>query len=383
MNIFYDRNYELELLRRKLDIGLKFETSRLYFKDIVKAWSLEGTIDLPDELFADVSQIPVQLITQDDESIKRKVTEFYNKRLMFEASTKTIKEIDYTKMHSIFTGVKLASTSEIEAVDNSDLIDKLLDHQLKVADGITQSALKTGTVLDRFDNGFRNEYVLIAARPSVGKSIAGLEIAISVAKTGKKVAYFSFEMSKEALMTRMLFNMSNVSANNPKNKSLSSEQRKCLQIASNDIKELGIYIFDTPCDVNSLRTECLKNNYDVIIIDYLQKIKAHRKADRRIVIEEISSTLQHLPKEVNAPVFCISSLTRPDGKDENKPPNMMELKETSNLEFDADVIILMHRRKEDGVYQKETDIMCTKNRNGQQGFLKADVHGSVYKIKSR
>ena len=383
MNTFHNRNYELELLHRKLDRGLKFEPTRLYFKDIFKAWSLEGMIDLPDELFAEISQLPVQLITQDDDNIKRKITEFYNKRLMFEASTKAIKEPDYLKMHSIFTGVRLANTSEIEAVNNSTLIDRLLDHQLKVADGLVQSSLKTDTVLDKFDGGFRNEYILIAARPSVGKSIAGLEVAINVAKVGKKVAYFSFEMSKEALMTRMLFNMANVNANNPKNKSLSAEQRKQLQIASEEIKDLGIYIFDAPCDIHALRSECLKGNYDIVIIDYLQKIRAHRNADRRIVIEEISSALQDLPKEINAPVFCISSLTRPDGKDENKPPNMMELKETSNLEFDADVIILMHRKKEDGIYQKETDIMCTKNRHGQQGFLKADVYGAVYKIKER
>jgi replicative DNA helicase len=171
------------------------------------------------------------------------------------------------------------------------------------------------------------------------------------------------------LLKRKLLNQSN------------EEQRELLIEAKNKIERYNISVFDQPSDVKALKQECLKGDYDIVIVDYLQKIKPHRNTDRRIIIEEISSELQNLPKQINAPVICISSLTRPDGKDENKPPNMMELKESSNLEFDADVIILMHRKKENGEYQKRCELMCTKNRNGQTGYLKAEVFGSVYKIK--
>lgn len=378
---FYDRKYEVELLRRKFDHGLEYDETRLYFLDIKNAWSAPGFVDLPDNIIKELSELPIELVTLQDGEIKRKVTEYHNKRTLYTFGQKATTSDDYKTVVDAYEAIKIAEDNEVVKVDISKSIRSIIDEQLEIADGKKQSAVKTNTVFDKFDEGFRNEYILIAARPSVGKSISGLQIAVNLCLEGKKVAFFSFEMSEKSLLTRMLYHVANVSANNAKNRMLTSEQRQKLHEAQDKINRFNLSVFDSPSDVRAIKQECLKSKYDIVIIDYLQKIRPHRNADRRIIVEEISSALQDLPKIIKAPVICISSLSRPDGKDENKPPNMMELKETSNLEFDADVIILMHRRKENGEYQSECELMCTKNRNGQTGYLKATVHGSVYKIK--
>ena len=378
---FYDRKYEIELLKRKFDHNLEYDIDRLYHKDIKEAWLAPGYVDVSEDIQHEIMLSPIDLMLLQDNEIKRKVTEYHNKRILYSFGQKATTSDNYKSVMDAYEAIKIASDNEIVKVDVSKSVKTIIDEQLQIADGLAESALLTGTVFDKFDGGFRNEYILIAARPSVGKSISGLQIAINLCEQGKKVAFFSFEMSEKALLTRMLYHVANVSANNAKQRILTAEQRSKLIEAQEKIDKFNLTIFDTPSDIKVINQECKKGNYDIVVIDYLQKIRPHRNADRRIIIEEISSALQDLPKIIKAPVICISSLSRPDGKDENKPPNMMELKETSNLEFDADVIILMHRRKENGVYDRQCDLMCTKNRNGQTGYLKAEVYGSVYKIK--
>lgn len=380
--MLHNRKYEIELLYRHLNDRLKFDSNRLYHEDIKNVWDTIDILGLPDALYREVFERDIILQMAKDKEIKRVITEFSNKRKIAEHAKELMQNIDnHDKLEQLIHSFELDRSTEVKVINNEQLANERLEHIIKVADGIIPPGLLTHTPIDKIDGGLRNEYILLAARPSVGKSVLGLQIAINIARTGKKVAFFSLEMSAEALIERFLYNLAHVNANNAKKRILSSDQRVKLKSAVQAIGELPIDIIDEKCDIYDIISKSKEKEYDVVIVDYLQKIKTHRNADRRIIVEEISGELADLPKDIKAPVIVISSLSRPKDGNENKPPTMLELKETGNLEFDADVITLLHREKEGGVYSNKTDVFCTKNRNGQTGYIEMTIHGGVYKFE--
>lgn len=379
--MFHNRGQELELFSRFIDKLLKFNTEFLYCHDIRDAWDNFEAKGINNKLFDEIAQRDVMLFMMNDKELKRSVIELHNKRKVTEHAKHLMQNIhDHKKINELVRQFDIASTTEVEKVDNGIIAQQELEHIFKVADGLVPSALETGTPLDRIDGGFREEYILLAARPSVGKSVMGLQISINLARQGKKVCYFSLEMSRRALIQRYLYHMSKVSANNAKNKILSQQQRVQLIKAADEISSLPIDVIDTKCDVFDIVEKCTQEKYDAVVIDYLQRIKPHRSATRREVVEEISHELSELPKVIRAPVITIASLSRPHDKASNQRPRMNELKETSNLEYDADVIILLHRENPDGQYLEDCEAICTKNRNGETGATMMKIRGSVYRF---
>jgi len=178
----------------------------------------------------------------------------------------------------------------------------------------------------------------------------------------------------------MLYNIAHVNADLAKNRELTTDARNKLALAAANMDKINMDIFDGRHNVYDIIAKCKNSNYDLVVIDYLQEIVPHRSAERRIVVEEISSELANLPKLIKCPVIAIASLSRPHDKNINKEPTMMDFKETSKLEFDADIALLIHRENVDGAWATETKIIMAKSRNGRQAATMTKFRGGVYKF---
>ncbi len=258
-------------------------------------------------------------------------------------------------------------------------IDKLEEQQGK--DG-GLSGLSTGYPrLNKITSGLQgSDLIIIAARPSMGKTAFALNIARNVAVEERKpVAVFSLEMSNEQLSMRLLTSEARIDSNRLRTGFISQEDWQNATDAAGILNELPIFIDDTPnISPMEVRTKARKlyqkhNELGVIIIDYLQLMRAPFKSDRRdLEIAAISSSLKALAKELNVPIIALSQLNRMLEQRADKRPMMSDLRESGALEQDADIVAFIYR---DEVYNKEPDnpkkgtaeIIVSKNRNGAIG----------------
>lgn len=236
--------------------------------------------------------------------------------------------------------------------------------------------------LDDTTAGFQNsDLILLAARPSMGKTAFALNIASNVAMgygsvKPKAVAIFSLEMSKEQLAQRLLSSRSGINAHLLKTGQLSRDMWQELNRASNEIAEAKLYIDDTAgLTVMELRARArhLKSMYglDLIIIDYLQlmqgKSSKSGEANRQQEISEISRSLKALARELNVPVIALSQLSRAVEMRADKRPQLSDLRESGSLEQDADIVMFLYREdyyKETKENENVTELIIAKHRNG-------------------
>lgn len=258
-------------------------------------------------------------------------------------------------------------------------IDKLEEQQEK---GGGLSGLSTGYKrLDKIISGLqKSDLIILAARPSMGKTAFALNIARNVAVEERKpVAVFSLEMSDEQLSMRLLTGEARIDANRLRTGFISQEDWQDTTDAAGIISDLPIFIDDTPnITAMEIRTKARKlyqkqNDIGLIIIDYLQLMKSPFKTDRRdLEIAEISRSLKALAKELSVPVIAVSQLNRMLEQRSNKRPMLSDLRESGALEQDADIVAFIYR---DDVYNTEPDnpekgkaeIIVAKNRNGATG----------------
>ncbi|MBR5597950.1 MAG: replicative DNA helicase [Lachnospiraceae bacterium] len=223
------------------------------------------------------------------------------------------------------------------------------------------------------------DLVLIAARPSMGKTAFVLNIAQHVAfRLNETVAIFSLEMSKEQLVNRMFSLESNVDAQNLRNGTLSDSDWEKLIESAGVIGRSNLIIDDTAgISISELRSKCrkfkLEHNLRMIIIDYLQLMSGSgRSESRQQEISEISRSLKSLARELNVPVLALSQLSRAVEQRPDKRPMMSDLRESGAIEQDADVIMFIYR---DDYYNKDSDkkgiseIIIGKQRNGPIGTV--------------
>ena len=223
------------------------------------------------------------------------------------------------------------------------------------------------------------DLVLIAARPSMGKTAFVLNIAQHVAfKINKSVAIFSLEMSKEQLVNRMFSLESNVDAQHLRNGKLDETEWEKLIESAGVIGESKLIIDDTPgITIQEMRSKCrkykLEQGLDMIIIDYLQLMSGGGKSEsRQQEISEISRSLKALARELKVPVLALSQLSRAVEQRPDKRPMMSDLRESGAIEQDADVIMFIYR---DDYYNKDTEkpgvaeIIIAKQRNGPVGTV--------------
>lgn len=235
--------------------------------------------------------------------------------------------------------------------------------------------------LDKITAGFqRNDLIIVAARPSVGKTAFALNVAQNVAtKTEENVAIFSLEMGAEQLVMRMLCAEGNIDAQVLRTGALTAEDWRKLTMAMGSLSNAGIFIDDTPgIRINEIRSKCrrLKQEYGLgmIMIDYLQLIvgSSNGKENRQQEVSEISRSLKSLARELQVPVIALSQLSRGVEQRQDKRPMMSDLRESGSIEQDADIVSFLYR---EDYYDKETEnqnmieIIIAKQRNGPTGTV--------------
>lgn len=244
------------------------------------------------------------------------------------------------------------------------------------------TGLPTGfTDLDYKTSGFQNsDLILVAARPSMGKTAFVLNIAQYMAfKRDLSVAIFSLEMSKQQLMNRLLSMESRVNSQSMRTGNLKDEDWSKLIESAGVIGDSNLIIDDTPgITVRELRSKCrrykLEHGLDIIMIDYLQLMSGGGRGSdsRQQEISEISRSLKALARELNVPVVALSQLSRAVESRTDHRPMLSDLRESGAIEQDADVVMFIYR---DDYYKKDSDmkgiaeIIIAKQRNGPIGTV--------------
>jgi replicative DNA helicase len=250
-------------------------------------------------------------------------------------------------------------------------------------DGLT--GVPTGLPkLDRITGGWQNsDLIIIGARPSMGKTGFALTCARNAAIDFKiGVAFFSLEMSTHQLVTRLISSETETNGNAIKFGSLNEYQRKELRGKTTKLRGANIWIDDSPSlGVFELKAKCRrlksKHNIGLIIVDYLQLMKADKKGNREQEISSISRGLKVIAKELDTPVIALAQLSREVEKTTDKRPLLSHLRESGSVEQDADVVGFLYRPsyyklKADDQHGVELDanaaeIIIAKHRNGAIG----------------
>ncbi len=208
---------------------------------------------------------------------------------------------------------------------------------------------------DKLGGLHKSDLVIIAGRPSMGKTALATNIAFNAAKKiqndGKKstIAFFSLEMSSEQLSTRILAEQSRIKSNDIRRGRISEEQFDKFIETSKNISELPLYIDETPAisiAALSNRARRIKRLYglDMVIVDYIQLMTAAQKKDGRVQeISEITQGLKALAKELSIPVLALSQLSRAVEQRDNNKPQLADLRESGSIEQDADVVMFVYR----------------------------------------
>ena len=225
-----------------------------------------------------------------------------------------------------------------------------------------------------------SDLILIAARPSMGKTAFVLNIAEYVSVKSKvTTAIFSLEMSKNQLVNRILAMNSRVDSQSIRSGDLNDDDWAKLMDSARTIGESGLIIDDTPgISITELRSKCrkfkLEHNLGLVIIDYLQLMSGGKKAEsRQQEISEISRSLKALAREINCPVIALSQLSRAVEQRPDKRPMLSDLRESGAIEQDADVVMFIYR---DDYYNRDSEeagiseIIIGKQRNGPTGTVK-------------
>jgi replicative DNA helicase len=234
--------------------------------------------------------------------------------------------------------------------------------------------------LDSKTSGFQSgEMILIAARPSMGKTTFALNIAEHAAlKEGKSVVIFSLEMSKEQLAYKLLCSQASVDMLSLRTGQLEDKDWENIARAAGPLSSAKIYIDDTAgVSIMEMRSKCRKlkaeHGVDLILIDYLQLMSGSGEESRQQEVSEISRNIKAIAKEMKCPVIALSQLSRAPEQRADHRPMLSDLRESGSIEQDADLVMFLYR---DEYYNKETDekniaeCIVSKQRNGPVGTVK-------------
>ena len=239
--------------------------------------------------------------------------------------------------------------------------------------------------LDALTTGFqKSDLIVVAARPSIGKTSLALNIAEHAAvREGKTVGVFSLEMSKEQLVLRLLSSVARIDGQRLRSGFLEEMDFTRLAPAMNALAEAPIYIDDTPnISTMELRTKARRLQaevgLDLLIVDYMQLMQSSitsRDANRVQEVSEISRGIKGLARELQVPIIAISQLSRQPEMRESKEPRLSDLRESGSIEQDADLVLLLWREKEPSGSSGDVDgeainLNLAKHRNGPTDRLK-------------
>ncbi|MGN1130786.1 MAG: replicative DNA helicase [Ruminococcus sp.] len=287
-------------------------------------------------------------------------------------------------------GLEPLSKVILKEFDRLDALNSDLDDSMKpIPSGIGD--------LDRVITGLnRSDLILLAARPGMGKTSFALNIAKHVASTVKKtVAFFSLEMSKEQLASRLMSTEALVQGTKLRTGKLSEEDWSRLIIAGDVLSNCDFYLDDTSTTVAEIKAGLRRlKNVDLVVIDYLQLMTSGRRIDNRVQeVSEITRNLKLLAKQINVPVICLSQLNRAAEARQDHRPMISDLRESGSIEQDADIILFLYR---EGYYDKDNsedqqgvavdqnkgECIVAKNRHGETTTVKLHWQGEFMRFTS-
>jgi len=236
--------------------------------------------------------------------------------------------------------------------------------------------------LDRTIMGLNDsDLILIASRPGMGKTSIALNIALHVAKkSGKTVAVFSLEMSREQLAMRLLSASALIDGKRLQTGRLNDKEWRSLAEAAKHVSEAKLLINDdASLTVTEMNAQCRRlSDLGLVVIDYMQLMSAatnergYRGENRVQIVTEISRTMKVMAKELNVPIICLSQLNRDNEKRQDKRPLLSDLRESGSIEQDADILMALYR---DDYYNRESEVpniaecIILKNRRGETGTV--------------
>lgn len=297
---------------------------------------------------------------------------------------------------------RVRRTSEL--LSSHEVVQDFLDNLSKIRESDDRiTGLKTGYhSLNNVTNGLqRGDFIVLAARPSMGKTAFALNLALNVARFNDEseasVALFSLEMPARHLIGRMISAQSSIQSEFLRSGNLDDEQMNDLHMAANALSQLNIFIDDSSTiTMPEIFSKCRKlkaeKRLDMVVIDYIQLISGtSRSESRQQEVSEISRSLKQLAREMDVPVIGLSQLSRSVEKRDNKIPQLSDLRESGSIEQDADIVMFLYREdyyedredQEDDVPQsdvKETLLKISKHRNGALADITLQFNPSISKF---
>ena len=282
----------------------------------------------------------------------------------------------------------VSQTAKDDYVGLSESIDfAIRDIEAAQNRGGDLTGIPTGfTNLDTYTHGLHSgQLVIVAARPSVGKSTFALDIARNAAiKHNQATIFFSLEMGRSEIAMRMLSAESGIYLQSMRKGTLTEGDWAKLAAVRGKINDAPLYIDDSPnMSLVEIRAKCRRLAQQVqlkmVVIDYIQLMTSGKKVEsRQQEVTEFSRALKLLSKELGVPVVALSQLNRQAEQTKDKRPELSQLRESGSLEQDADVVILLHR---EGLFEKdhpragEADLILAKQRNGPTGTVTVAFQG--------
>ena len=303
-----------------------------------------------------------------------------------------IDSLTATLFDQVERAMERAKTSQFKNM--KDVTDEVFQEIVARMSGEGKNiAIPTGfSTLDQLVGLGKGDLVILAARPSMGKTAFALNIALNVAGKNhrdesekKTVALFSLEMGADQLVSRMICSEGMLDSEKIKKGTLDNDDMMKLETAVHFLNQKNIFIEDSAfIKVNEVKAKCklLKNEHglDLVVIDYLQLLQGSKRTDnRQQEVSEISRSLKQMARELECPVIALSQLSRSVESRHDKRPMMSDLRESGSIEQDADIVSFLYRsdyyRSEDtdeNEVQEPSDVstvevIVAKNRNGQTG----------------
>jgi replicative DNA helicase len=315
-------------------------------------------------------------------------------------------EESLAKAESILFGLRRARGAG-ELTHIRQVLDKYFEEPPEPTEGRPEQlpyVLSSFPGLDEFLGGFqRADLIIIAGRPSMGKTSLALNIARNAAVEHRAcVALFSLEMARDSLVMRLLSSESGVNSRRVRFGSHTEDEERQVMEATGILSESPIYVDDTPMiRMAEMRSKALRLNFergvDLVILDYLQMMQGEIRNENRVnEISYISRSLKALARELNAPVLAVSQLSRAVEWRASHEPQLSDLRESGSIEQDADVVLFIYR---DEYYYKteeewiaihpdreypreEADVIIAKHRNGPTGRIKLRFRHSLARFEN-
>lgn len=337
-----------------------------------------------------------------------RVNELYHRRKLLDASHKVIELLSsgqnsegiYYTLEELITKNNEENFFNTEVVDSSKVFDNVIQDYEEFVGKEKISGVTTGSrTLDYATGGWKEGLIVIGARPSMGKTIVGLDLAKQSAKSGMPTLYISLEMNSKDLFQRLISSeVPEFSYTDLMNYRMTREDiDRIKESTAKGLKELPLYIYDSDNRdvnylVNLITTQTRRNKIKMVVIDYLQLMKDSLIKDQSdfAQVSSISNKVQKLTRKLGLPIVALSQLSRNVESRGDKRPMLADIRSSGNIEQDASIVIGLHRPsyyQDDIDYEQMSDeekhlleFVVLKNRNGQTGITKRYVDVKTNRI---